>query len=135
MNKPDVRTGNKRIGHGVEALYSTTAHWIVIAFGIVIRITQFFYNRSLTEGEAALALNIVERSYLNLLKPLDYFQAAPVGFLFIERCAVNVLGTSEYALRLFPLIAGIVAFFLFYHCAKSILKTKAIPVALILRSW
>lgn len=124
-------TKNK-VTYCIDAMYSTTAHWIVIAIGIVLRIAQFLYNRSLTEGEAALALNIVKRSYLDLLKPLDYFQAAPVGFLFIERCAVNVLGTNEYALRLFPLIAGIIALAFFYHLAKRILTKQAIPVALIL---
>ena len=45
--------------------------WSIIAVGVVLRIAQFIYNRSLTEGEAALALNIVQRSYSQLLKPLD----------------------------------------------------------------
>lgn len=118
--------------HYINVLYSTATLWIIIVAGIVLRIAQFLYNRSLTEGEAALALNIVERSYLDLLKPLDYFQAAPVGFLFVQRCAVNAFGTAEYALRLFPLVTGIIALFFFYHCAKRILTKEAIPIALIL---
>lgn len=132
MNKTSAPIKNDRIAHYVDGLYSITAHWIVIAVGIVLRVAQFLYNRSLTEGEAALALNIIERSYRDLLKPLDYFQAAPVGFLIVQKYAVNVLGTTEYALRLFPLIAGIITLFFFYHCVKQILTKEAIPVALIL---
>lgn len=132
MKKTKTLTKNSKTAHSIDGLYSTTAHWIVIAVGIMLRVAQFLYNRSLTEGEAALALNIIERSYIDLLKPLDYFQAAPAGFLIVQRYCVNVLGTTEYALRLFPLIAGIIALFFFYHCAKKILTKEAIPVALIL---
>jgi len=132
MNKPRALAKSNRIANYVSGLYSPTAHWIVITVGIVLRVAQFLYNRSLTEGEAALALNIIERSYMDLLKPLDYFQAAPVGFLIIQKYAANVLGATEYALRLFPLVAGIIALFFFYHVAKRILTKEAIPVALIL---
>lgn len=134
MNNARFPTKSDRILRSISGLYSTTAHWIVIAVGIALRVAQFLYNRSLTEGEAALALNIIERSYVDLLKPLDYFQAAPVGFLMMQRFVVNVLGTTEYALRLLPLGAGIMGLLLFYHCAKAILTKEAIPIALILYS-
>jgi len=108
--------------------------WAIIGIGIILRITQFLYNRSLTEGEAPLALNIIQRTYVELLKPLDYFQAAPIGFLMSEKLAVNILGSTEYALRLFPLITGIIALFLFFKVAKSTICEEALPIALILFS-
>ena len=82
------------------------------------------HNRSLWADEAVLALNIVNRSYWELLQPLDYEQGAPVGFLLVEKLAIGVFGNNEYALRLFPLLSGIISLFLFYILAKYVFKSK-----------
>ncbi|OKH35447.1 hypothetical protein NIES2119_20340 [[Phormidium ambiguum] IAM M-71] len=89
-------------------------------------------NRSLWGDEAYIALNIVNRSYLELLQPLDYDQAAPPGFLWIEKLAVQLFGNNEYSLRLFPLIAGIVSLFALYQIGKWTVSAIALPIALIL---
>ncbi|MGB3340565.1 MAG: glycosyltransferase family 39 protein [bacterium] len=106
--------------------------FLIILVGIILRLAQYIFNRSLTEGEAALALNIIQRSYAQLLKPLDYVQAAPVGFLLLQKFVSNLFGTNEYALRLFPLIAGIGALFLFYEIAKKTLSKQSLIIGLIL---
>jgi uncharacterized membrane protein len=107
-------------------------HWIIIGVGIILRIAQYLYNRSLTEGEAALAINIVQRSYRELLEPLALTQAAPIAFLMLQKFSINVFGNSELSLRLFPLIAGIISIFLFLRLAQKTIYTTAIPIALIL---
>jgi len=106
--------------------------WVIICFGILVRLVQYFYNRSLWADEAVLALNIVNRTYLELLQPLDYEQGAPLGFLMVEKLAVQVFGNSEYALRLFPLLSGIVSLLLFYVLAKRCIPRLAMPIALAL---
>lgn len=106
----------------------------IIYFGILVRVVQYLYNRSLWNDEAALALNIVHRSYAELLQPLDYDQGAPIGFLMVEKLMVQLLGNNEYALRLFPLIAAIVSLFLFYRLAKTYLRSPAISIAVALFS-
>lgn len=111
---------------------SRTFHWSIIAFGTVLRIGQFLYNRSLTEGEAALALNIVNRSYDGLFQPLDYVQAAPVGFLLVQRFMILLFGNTEIAMRLFPLVAGILVLVLFYYVARRILTPTARTIGLII---
>ena len=40
--------------------------YTIIGFGIFVRLVQYLFNRSLWHDEAALALNIVNRSYLEL---------------------------------------------------------------------
>ena len=104
----------------------------LIGFGILVRLVQYLHNRSLWADEAVLALNIVNRSYLELLQPLDYDQGAPLGFLMVEKLAVQVFGNNEYALRLFPLLSGIASLFLFYELAKRCIQPKAIPIGLAL---
>lgn len=104
--------------------------WLMIGIGLLFRLIQYFSNRSLWADEATLALNIVNRSFWELLQPLDYQQAAPIGFLIAEKLAVELLGPHEYALRLFPLVSGIASLFLFYALAKRCLSAKVLPIAL-----
>ena len=63
----------------------TKFEWLIILFGTLLRLTQYLSNRSLWLDEAFLALNIVNRSFLQLLKPLDNNQGAPIGFLMLEK--------------------------------------------------
>lgn len=105
---------------------------LIIIFGIFIRVAQYSSNRALWGDEASLALNIVNRSYLELLQPLDRNQAAPPGFLWIEKLFTQILGNNEYSLRLFPLISGIVSLLAFYKLGKWAGSAIALPIALIL---
>ena len=90
-----------------------------IVLGIVLRVRQYLVNRSFWADEASLAFNLTTRSFSGLTQPLDYHQGAPIGFLFIEKLAVLLLGNNEYAMRLFPLVSGIIAIYLLYLLAKT----------------
>ncbi len=95
------------------------AWWLLILIGIILRLRQYFVNRSFWADEASLAYNLVTRSFSGLTQPLDYQQGAPIGFLFIEKFSIIVLGNTEYALRLFPLLSGILAIFLLFLIART----------------
>jgi len=101
----------------------------MIVIGVVLRLIQYSLNRSLWLDESLLALNIVNKSFLELLGPLDYFQVAPIGFLFIEKALLLLLKNNEYILRLFPLVAGIVSLFLFYHLARRCIREEGALIA------
>lgn len=106
--------------------------WLIIGFGILVRLVQYLSNRSLWADEAVLALNLVNRSYLELGQPLDYDQAAPLGFLLIEKLAIQLLGNHEYSLRLFPLLSGIISLLLFAQLTQWCLQPigRLIAIAL-----
>ena len=44
---------------------------IIIAIGIILKLKAYFYNQSLFHDECALAVNILDKNYLELFKPLD----------------------------------------------------------------
>lgn len=91
---------------------------ILVAAGVMWRIIRYSLGFPLWGDEAALMLNVVERhSYAELLRPLTREQVAPLGFLAAQFTAVQHWGTSEYAVRLFPLITGLAALFLFARLA------------------
>ena len=70
-------------------------------------IHQWLSARPLWLDEETIALNVRDRSFAELGGSLWLGQAAPFGWLVIERVAVLTLGAGEIALRLLPLLFGI----------------------------
>lgn len=91
-----------------------------VGLGLVLRLANYLKNWSFWCDEAALALNILGRSYAELWSPLQNDQAAPVGFLIVEKLIADRLGSGEYALRLVPLLASFAAIPLFYVCCRAV---------------
>ena len=114
----------------VRILTAKRLAWGVIAFGVILRAAQYLFNAALYVDEGALALNIIKRSFAGLLQPLDSEQAAPVGFLFLEKLAFLAFGESEYALRFFPFLFSIISLYLFYEVARRCFESWTVPIAL-----
>lgn len=94
-----------------------------IGTGILLRLFHFFYNRSLWMDEVYLASSLVKMNYAELVnQTLDYQQKAPIGFLWVVKTFVNLLGTNEMVLRLFPLLCGITALFVAVPVCRFFLK-------------
>jgi hypothetical protein len=108
--------------------------WLVaaVAAGFVLRLVQYGANRSLWLDESMLALNILDRSVVELLRPLSFDQAAPSGFLVVEKWLTWMFGSSEYALRLFPLLCGLASLPLFAVLARRLLGRYAAVLATVL---
>ena len=68
---------------------------LVFLVAIALRLRQYLYGRSLWVDEAFLALNIAERSFTELARPLGWDQTAPILFLWMERASVLLFGTHE----------------------------------------
>jgi tetratricopeptide (TPR) repeat protein len=80
---------------------------LLIVAGVALRAAEYLDGRSLWLDEAFLSLNVIGRSLAGLFGTLDYQQGAPVGFLLLQKCAVSLFGTGEYALRLVPFLGSI----------------------------
>lgn len=94
----------------------------VVALGIGLALFQYIYNRSFWEDEAALSLNILQRSPLQLLQPLDHIQVAPPLFLLGVKGIVSLLGAGAYTLRLLPLAGFMVACSCLYLIARKLFR-------------
>ena len=57
--------------------------------------------------EAFVAVNFFERSYLDLIQPLEYGQIGPLFWVWAEKACFDLLGASPYALRLPAFLAGV----------------------------
>ena len=129
MTVPDAAAPRPAARPAVDAALA-----LVIGVGILLRLVAYGAGRSLWLDEASLASSIVKRSYVGLLQPLDYDQVAPIGFLVLERLAVQALGPTENALRLVPLLAGIAALFLIRRVAERCLAPGGVLLAVTLFS-
>lgn len=94
----------------------------VLGAGIVVRALEYTSNRSLTLDESFLALNLLRRGPLDLIRALDWNSGAPVGFLELEKGLMFAFGSSEYVLRALPFVASIVALLLFAKLALNLLS-------------
>ncbi len=102
---------------------------IVLAVGVAARLVRFGLRFPLWYDEAALSASLLDRGFLDLLRPLDCGQAAPIGFLWVQLALVKVLGFSEPVLRLEPLIGGVVGVVVFWRLASRMLNGTAAALA------
>lgn len=93
--------------------------WFLVGMGIILRLRQYLFNRSLWADEGSLAFNLANRSFFGLMQQLNYEQGAPLGFLFIEKLFVILFGNRDQVMRFFPLLCGILAVYLFHRIAKD----------------
>lgn len=104
----------------------------VCLIGIVLRAVVYLHNRPFWTDEAQLALNIRARSAVDLFGKLDYCQAAPPGFLVVEKYLTTGLGEGELVLRFLPFVAGVCAVVIFAVFARQILGSRATALCVIL---
>jgi len=126
----DVKSNFQKKSIFLNQNYKMTLISLFCLVGSFLRIYYYLLNRSLWLDEAMLAINIINRTWRNLFQPLDYHQATPLGFLFLEKLAVTLFGNSEYSLRLIPLISGLFSVLLIYIIARKFMTGVAPYLAL-----
>jgi hypothetical protein len=100
--------------------------------GVILRVRFFasIARTSLSTDEMALALNFERADLGQLFRPLGFDQAAPVGFLILEKLSTAVLGSSEPGLRFLPLLAAILVLPLSYVLFHRFLSPESTLIGL-----
>jgi dolichyl-phosphate-mannose-protein mannosyltransferase len=114
---------------GPVSAVSAAAAALAVA-GIALRVVEYALDRSLWLDEALLSLNLRDRGFGDLLGTLDYTQAAPPGYLMLEKVAVTLFGDSELALRTVAIAAAVLSVPLFWLVARRVLAPWAAVLAL-----
>jgi len=104
----------------------------IVLVGVVLRVRQFAFGRPFWLDELFVALNVSDRSFLELLAPLAWDQSAPVLFLWAERLALLVGGNGERVLRTPSLVAGCALLALVWLVGRRILGAAPALLALLL---
>jgi uncharacterized membrane protein len=114
-----------------RAPIATSIIWISLILGFILRIARWIHFRSLWLDEIYLASSIVNRSMHDLLfKPLDNWQAAPPGFLFLTHLSMTLFGKGEHSLRLVSLLFGLASLPLMLAVSRRLLSPRGVAVAM-----
>jgi hypothetical protein len=127
----DIRLSGPRSGDEPGWTDRRVGRWLYVflTLGVALRLLRFGLNFPLWNDEAYLALNVLERDFAGLTRPLGYAQVCPLLFLWAEKAVVLALGFGEWPLRLLPTTASVASLFLFRHVAGRLLKGVALAVA------
>lgn len=104
----------------------------VVAVGLVARVHFYLSAPSYWYDEAYLLLNLFGRSFGELLGAIDHAQAAPPGFLWLERAVYLALGPGERAMRLPAFVAGLAALAVMVPLARAVVGGRAAWLAVAL---
>jgi len=104
--------------------------YAIISLGFFLVLFQFAVNRSLWLDEAKLAYSIVDRGFLDLLKPLDSGQMAPILYLWCTKFFVIIFGDNDLTLRVFPLISSLISIILIAKLSSLLFKKEMLVLAI-----
>lgn len=115
---------------GSGSRFQRHALTVVVLAGVMLRFVQYLASVSVWIDEASLALNVIDRPLFDLvMRPLDWSQVSPEGFLLAEGLVFRVAGASEYSLRLFPFVCSIAGLLLFRRLAVRVLDPGSAVLA------
>ena len=107
---------------------------LIAILGIYFRLDLFLENRSLWNDPAKLAVNLMDKSYHDLLlNSLDYKQSAPAGYLLLQKFIGSFFNYSEYSLIISSLISGILSILIVAFISLKLLPRQVsfLPVLFI----
>lgn len=91
------------------------------------------WHAALWLDEVALALPLRDLGFWQLLtQPLPHEQAAPKGFLLLEKAAITVFGSHDHVLRALPWLMSLAGVFAFAALARALLPAVAALIAVML---
>jgi hypothetical protein len=109
------------------AVHLTTS---VVVAAISLRILLYLRNPSVWHDEAALLVNVTGKSFSALLGPLEFAEAAPPLFMWLERAIAIGLGSETLAVRFPALLAGCATLLVLVPVAVRALPPPAVPLTL-----
>jgi len=104
----------------------------LLSLGLGLRSYHYLRAPSVWHDEAALIVNVLGKDFTQLLGPLYFIEAAPPGFLWLEKSVCLLLGDGVSSLRLVPFLASCLALLLMVPLCRRVLSPQAVPWALLL---
>ena len=124
-----IMAASRHLTSRFQSLNLSQVTLIVVIAGLFWRTVRYALAFPLWGDEAYVAVNLLTRDLSGLAQPLEYFQIAPPGFLWVEWLVVHGLGSSERALRLVPYLAGILSMLLFWRFCREVATRRTVLLA------
>lgn len=108
---------------------------IIALFGSGSLIYQWYWTRPLWVDEEMIALNFRDRSWAGLAGPLWLNQAAPLGWLILQRTMLLAFGAGERTLRALPVLFGIATIWAAVWAGRRLLQPVGAAIFTLLCSF
>ena len=103
--------------------FSRIILWSIIGIGLYLRFHVQFIEPFFNNDEIDLGMNINQRGFLDLLKPLKHYQTAPPLFLWLMKCVYLIpIGATWFKYKLFFYLLNIPFVYLIYDLVKRFSK-------------
>jgi hypothetical protein len=96
--------------------------------GTALKVYQWYFSRPLWLDEQMTLLNVRDRTIPDLIGPLWMDQAAPLGWLALQRAVVTMIGTSDRDVRALPALFGIGTLWAAWWMARHSMKPLAAAI-------
>lgn len=128
IDAPQRQSGARRSAFARALLSPQGLMVVVLLAGVAWRVGRYAANWPLWGDEAFVAVNLLDRGFADMLHPpLEYHQIVALGFLWGELAVTKMLGLSEWAVHLLPVLSGLVAFLLTWRlCAQALDRRTAL---------
>ncbi len=93
-----------------------------VVLGLSVRLLRFVMHFPLWADEAMLAANFLDADYLDMVRPLKFWQVSPILYLWSTLSIVKVVGFTEYSLRLFSCVCAMASVLVFHRLARRLLS-------------
>ncbi len=117
----EASTDGSRRDDSISTRRLQQAIWGFVGLGLALRIFRYLLSFPLSRDEAKLALSWIDRDFLQLLEPLDYWQVAPTLYLWTNLVVIRLAGFQEWSLRLLPFVLGVASLFLMRRLSLRLL--------------
>lgn len=101
----------------------------LVALGLGWRILRYALGFPFWGDEAFVAINFITRDFSGMVRPLEWGQIVPLGFMWAELAISRLAGLPEWSLRLLPTLASLAALRLFARFAWRVLPRRAAVLA------
>nr|CAI78519.1 hypothetical protein [uncultured bacterium] len=105
----------------------------LIAAGVIVRLKHFLENRSLWMDEAHVAVQILGKSFKEILS-LEYVFSdtarIPVLFQLVTKLLVEGFGAHDIVFRALPFLSALLGLFLYYRLLKNVTSLRVAALSL-----
>ena len=109
--------------------FSRIILWSIVGIGLYLRFHVQFLEPFFNNDEIDLGMNINQRGFLDLLKPLKHYQTAPPLFLWLMRCVYLIpVGATWFKYKLFFFLLNIPFIYLVYDLIKRFSKDPIVQI-------
>ena len=100
--------------------------------GTALKAYQWYFSRPLWLDEEMTLLNVRDRAFPDLVGPLWMDQAAPLGWLALQRAIVTMIGTSDRDVRALPALFGIATLWAAWSMGRHSMRPLAAAIFVML---